>query len=131
MDTCGIFNLHGIPGIIAFICGAISISTYDSELNNLPFALNSIEVRLGATRSLMPNISFFSCMFYSCFNTEKLVIWQWRSFICWQVFFMIAHSITLTVLQLLSIALACASGSLSGYLASRVFRCCPSVVRLH
>jgi hypothetical protein len=60
MDTCGIFNLHGIPGIIAFICGAISISTYDSELNNLPFALNSIEVRLGATRSLMPNIGFFS-----------------------------------------------------------------------
>lgn len=41
MDTCGIFNLHGIPGIIAFICGAISITTYDSELSNLPFALNS------------------------------------------------------------------------------------------
>ena len=45
MDTCGIFNLHGIPGIIAFICGAISITTYDSELTNLPFALNSLDVR--------------------------------------------------------------------------------------
>jgi hypothetical protein len=45
MDTCGIFNLHGIPGIIAFICGAISISSYDSELKDLPFGLNSIEVR--------------------------------------------------------------------------------------
>lgn len=56
MDTCGIFNLHGIPGIIAFICGAISISSYDSELKNLPFALNSIEVRpIAATCSHLLN----------------------------------------------------------------------------
>lgn len=44
IDTCGIFNLHGIPGIIAFICGVISISSYDSDLKNLPFALDSIEL---------------------------------------------------------------------------------------
>jgi hypothetical protein len=46
MDTCGIFNLHGIPGIIAFICGVISLSSFDSDLKNLPFGLNSFEVRM-------------------------------------------------------------------------------------
>jgi hypothetical protein len=45
IDTCGIFNLHGIPGIIAFFCGVIAISSYDSDLKNLPFALDSNEVR--------------------------------------------------------------------------------------
>jgi hypothetical protein len=54
MDTCGIFNLHGIPGIIAFICGAVSITTYDSELTNLPFALNSLDVRHTANTSTPP-----------------------------------------------------------------------------
>ncbi len=49
MDTCGIFNLHGIPGIIAFICGVISLSSYDSDLKNLPFGLNSFEVRMRLT----------------------------------------------------------------------------------
>jgi hypothetical protein len=64
MDTCGIFNLHGIPGIIALICGVISISSYDSELKNLPFALNSFEVRRNAaTLAYFLNPSFFLTFF--------------------------------------------------------------------
>ena len=46
-DTCGVHNLHGIPGVIACVCGAIAVSNLDVK-DGLPFSLNYLQVRLTA-----------------------------------------------------------------------------------
>jgi hypothetical protein len=50
-DTCGVHNLHGIPGVIACVCGAIAAASFDLK-DGLPFSLNYIQARHNAaTRS--------------------------------------------------------------------------------
>jgi hypothetical protein len=39
-DTCGVHNLHGIPGVIACVCGAIAVSNLDVK-DGLPFSLSA------------------------------------------------------------------------------------------
>lgn len=33
-DTCGVHNLHGLPGVLGGVIGAISASLADSEFDN-------------------------------------------------------------------------------------------------